>query len=198
MGFQLKTLILVAVAAFAAGAFLSPLLPAPASQANAGPFTALALFSPNGAHCVNGSVEAIISPPAEKEMVAAVSSARETLDILLFQFSSTAMKEAVVNALGNGARVRIILEPRVDANLETAAFLKEKGADARWATTDFAYTHAKLAIIDGRRVLVGSINWSKNALTKNREAEVLVDDAALAREFQQVFEEDWAEATPVK
>jgi len=188
-----KAVLLAVLAAFCAGAFL-------ATATGTGPSaaTGLAIFQQPGLHCVNGSIQAIISPPAEKQMTAAVSSARQTLDVMLFQFSSSAMKEAVANALGNGARVRMILEPRVDANLETARFLKEKGAEVRWATTDFAYTHAKLAIIDGTKVLVGSINWSKNALTANREAEILVDDSALAKEFMVVFEKDWAEATPVK
>lgn len=193
MRIPLKAFVPALLAAFCAGAFLA----APAAPSPFSALTAFSAFQPAG-HCLNGTVEAIISPPAEKQMTAAVSSARRTLDIMLFQFSSSAMKEAVARAIANGAKVRIILEPRVDANIETARFLSGKGAEVRWATTDFAYTHAKLAIIDGDKTLVGSINWSKNALTANREAEVLVSDAAVAKEFMAVFERDWAEATPAR
>ncbi len=192
MRVSLKTVLALAFTSFFAGAFFGALL------AGAGPTPLTPLAVLQCPRCLNGSVEAIISPPAEEEMAGVVSSAQKTLDIMLFQFSSSVMKEAVVQAIRTGARARIILEPRVDSNLETASFLKEKGAEVRWATTDFAYTHAKLAIIDGKRVLVGSINWSKNALTKNREAEVLIEDGALARDFLEVFENDWAAATPVK
>lgn len=143
------------------------------------------------------AVEPIISPPAEEQVLAAINSAQKTLEIELFQFSHSGLKQALADAVQKGVSVRILLEPRVDSNLETASYLKERGVQVKWASTSFAYTHAKLALIDGKKVLVGSINWSKSALTKNREAAVLIDSPALAQEFEQTFEEDWGNGKEV-
>jgi phosphatidylserine/phosphatidylglycerophosphate/cardiolipin synthase-like enzyme len=50
-------------------------------------------------------------------------------------------------------------------------------------------THAKVVLIDARWVVLGSHNWTRSALTRNREASVLLDDAAVA---QRVAEEVFA------
>jgi phosphatidylserine/phosphatidylglycerophosphate/cardiolipin synthase-like enzyme len=46
-------------------------------------------------------------------------------------------------------------------------------------------THAKCVIADKRLVLIGSHNWTRYALTYNREWSVLHDDAAMAKELLQ-------------
>ena len=45
-------------------------------------------------------------------------------------------------------------------------------------------THAKVIIIDQRRVILGSHNWTRYALTKNREWSVVVDDPDMARAIE--------------
>jgi len=56
----------------------------------------------------------------------------------------------------------------------------------------FVHCHNKLLLVDGRRVLVGSQNWSDFAVTRNREAGLLVNYAPLARYYQAIFDLDWA------
>lgn len=173
----MRSLLLVFLAGFlaAAGLFYGAQAAAPAAQ-----------------YCLNGSVQAIIAPPIGNEMVAAVDSAQSTLDVMLFQFSYSGLKDALARASARGVRVRVLLEPRVDSNYATAEFLNANGVQVRWATRKFANTHAKIAVIDGRKSLVGSINWSQHAMFQNREVGVLVDNEGLARELSAVFEADWA------
>jgi phosphatidylserine/phosphatidylglycerophosphate/cardiolipin synthase-like enzyme len=52
-------------------------------------------------------------------------------------------------------------------------------------------THTKGIIVDGRRVLVGSHNWSGPGTTRNRDASLLFDDEQIAGYFQKVFLHDW-------
>ena len=47
-------------------------------------------------------------------------------------------------------------------------------------------------IVDGKRVLVGSHNWSGDGVTFNRDASLLFDDAEIAAYYLQAFELDWA------
>ena len=45
-------------------------------------------------------------------------------------------------------------------------------------------SHTKAVIVDSRRVVVGSHNWTHSALTANREASLLIDDPALAARLE--------------
>ncbi len=94
--------------------------------------------------------------------------------------------------------MRVILEPKVDGNLETAQFLLPKGVEVRWAWQGFANTRIKAATADGQCVLAGSINWSQRAVDSNREAAFIVCGVAPAADFERVFDSDWAKATQVK
>lgn len=51
--------------------------------------------------------------------------------------------------------------------------------------------HNKGMIVDGRRVLLSSINWNKNSVTENREVGVIVEREDIASYFQKIFFFDW-------
>jgi phosphatidylserine/phosphatidylglycerophosphate/cardiolipin synthase-like enzyme len=55
----------------------------------------------------------------------------------------------------------------------------------------FVHCHNKLIVVDERRVLLSSQNWSDSAVGKNREAGLLVDYPAVARHFAKMFNVDW-------
>jgi phosphatidylserine/phosphatidylglycerophosphate/cardiolipin synthase-like enzyme len=51
--------------------------------------------------------------------------------------------------------------------------------------------HRKLAIVDGKRLFAGSVNWSYNGLARNEELMLLVGDPDAAQQLAQIFAEDW-------
>ena len=51
--------------------------------------------------------------------------------------------------------------------------------------------HTKGIIVDRRRVLIGSQNWSNHGVSVNRDASLLFEDAPLAEYFAAIFEHDW-------
>jgi phosphatidylserine/phosphatidylglycerophosphate/cardiolipin synthase-like enzyme len=59
------------------------------------------------------------------------------------------------------------------------------------AAKHFAHCHNKLVIVDRKRVLISSQNWSTSAVTKNREAGLLLDYPALAAHYASIFDVDW-------
>ena len=99
-----------------------------------------------------------------------------------------------------GLQVRIVLARPYGGAGEAAADLAalaecglRPGVHVRYLNPAyFVHCHNKLVIVDGRRVLVGSQNWSDFAVTRNREASLLVDDRPLARYYQAIFDLDWA------
>jgi len=154
-------------------------------------FVAYALFFCGQPSCLNGTAYAVFSPNSDDAILPLLDSAKTSIDVELYQFSNPDFKQSLANAAYRGVKVRVILEPRVDSNYETASFLADRGVEVRWATLDFTNTHSKYAVIDGETVIVGSANWSKHAMESNREAGVVVQDARIAQDFSAAFGEDW-------
>ncbi len=61
-------------------------------------------------------------------------------------------------------------------------------------TSRFVHCHNKLVIVDGATVLVSSQNWSDSAVSKNREAGLLLTHKGIAKYFTDIFEGDWETA----
>ena len=71
----------------------------------------------------------------------------------------------------------------------------ELGRNIRYIdTTRFVHCHNKMIVVDGSTVLVSSQNWSDSAVTKNREAGLLLTHTGIARYFTGIFENDWETA----
>ena len=51
--------------------------------------------------------------------------------------------------------------------------------------------HAKGFVVDGRTVLVSSVNWNRNSPTANREVGLLVENEAVGAYFEDAFAWDW-------
>lgn len=52
--------------------------------------------------------------------------------------------------------------------------------------------HTKGIVVDGKKVLLGSQNWTGAGTMPNRDASLLISDVEAARYFTDVFEFDWA------
>ena len=51
--------------------------------------------------------------------------------------------------------------------------------------------HTKGIVVDGKRVLLGSQNWTGAGTKPNRDASLLIDDEEAAQYFTEIFEFDW-------
>jgi len=143
----------------------------------------------------NAKVALLFSPGAEGEVVSFIRSARESIDVEMYVFTSDTVARELGEAVKRGVRVRVIMEPRVEDSRKQRMFdtLSALGCEVRWASFEYKLTHSKFIIADGKRALVGSINFSESALNYNREADVVLEGAKVG-ELSSVFEEDWNKA----
>jgi hypothetical protein len=79
-----------------------------------------------------------------------------------------------------------------------AWYFKSKGVDIDACLRVIENHHTKGMIVDGKRVLVGSHNWSKPGVSLNRDASLLFDDAEIASYYADSFEVDWQRSNPVR
>lgn len=99
--------------------------------------------------------------------------------------------DAVIDRKKKGVDVKVIFRvlksSDARANLEA---LKEYGFD-----TDIIKLqkncHTKGIIVDRKKVLLGSQNWSNDGVSVNRDASLLFNDAPLANYFREIFNHDW-------
>ncbi|MEW6035768.1 MAG: phospholipase D family protein [Candidatus Micrarchaeota archaeon] len=142
------------------------------------------------------AISTVFSPEQGGEIIGFIDSAQETLDIEVYVMSSRDVVAALERAKARGVEIRIIVERNVVSgeNDEIYRELASKGFNIRYAGSAQKLTHSKFIIVDGKAVLVGSHNLSNSALFKNREASVIVRDAAAVGEFEETFGIDWARA----
>lgn len=98
--------------------------------------------------------------------------------------------EALIDAQNRGVNVRVLTDEYLDKYDSGASnlvrMLRQKGVDARLDGSERT-THAKVLVVDGKYVLLGSTNWSFTSFEKNAEANVLVHSKGLASDFERYF-----------
>ncbi len=101
--------------------------------------------------------------------------------------------DALTEARKRGVSVRVILEGREGLAPEVEAafsFLSENGVDVRWDDPEINL-HAKLLILDGAEVLLGSSPWTYNGLFGSVQVDLAVRSPTLAATFERFFELVW-------
>ena len=139
------------------------------------------------------------------ELLKLLSSAKKRIDILSFSFAigSAAGKINTKSAPfeiarklkelkeknGKKLKIRLFTEglrETVSRNQVTAGYLKEAGVEVKYGST-----HAKGFCVDGKYLLFGSTNLTNQSILKNFEANLLIDDEKVAKEFTRYFNHHW-------
>jgi len=106
---------------------------------------------------------------------------------------SNQLIDALIKAKKRGVDVEVILDVRQKSdrttkrNLETGKRLTNAGVEVIFDTEQIT-THSKLLIIDEKIVVIGSTNWTYNALTSNHESSIVFDSRGTAIELMEFFE----------
>lgn len=103
--------------------------------------------------------------------------------------------DKLVKALCEKSKVlddfRILVRSGGDGFWDDMRALQRGGMDVHRCVRRIAATHTKGIVVDGKRVLVGSHNWSSDGVSLNRDASLIFDDREIAGYFLAVFDEDW-------
>jgi phosphatidylserine/phosphatidylglycerophosphate/cardiolipin synthase-like enzyme len=171
----------------------SPLSYSESSSTYPRPFAAPGYFSGSM------NVTPIFSPDTSLQgILYCISAAQATLDVQIPYFTNVGdagavdqVVDAIVAAKERGVTVRVISEEDYDWELVAATF-HEHGIPIVWQDTRwFAAEHNKGIVVDGRIVLISSINYSDGSITENREAGVIIENEAVAKWYQEVYDYDW-------
>ncbi|MHA1481331.1 MAG: phospholipase D-like domain-containing protein [Candidatus Thorarchaeota archaeon] len=156
-------------------------------------------FATAGEFSGSMNVTPIFSPDTSLQgILYCISAAQATLDIQIPYFTSIGdggevdqVVDAILAAYDRGVTVRVITDEEKDF-LEIAEILTDHGIPIVWHDTRwFTANHNKGIIVDGRIVLISSINYSDGSISKNREAGVIIEHPGVAQWYSQVYDFDW-------
>jgi phosphatidylserine/phosphatidylglycerophosphate/cardiolipin synthase-like enzyme len=138
--------------------------------------------------------------------------AKRSIHVLMYRISyyptyrdslSNKILDALVDGVRRGLDVKVLLDDcafypdSAEANLEAALYLLLHGVEVCF-DDPAKTTHAKLVIVDGESVLLGSTNWNYYALEKNNEvALALLHLPAVASPYEEFFFALWRAGRPL-
>ncbi len=118
-------------------------------------------------------------------LIAAIHSARRTLDVAVYEIDLMPVAEALLQAQHRGVRVRVVTETD---NANTKAIIRLRMGGIPVVTDEQeGYMHNKFMVIDGERVWTGSMNFTDNDAYRNNNNAALIRSPDLARNYAAKF-----------
>ncbi len=151
----------------------------------------------------HADTEYVPTPKYFESTLTAISKAKDSVEVWMYIIQADKREkdsqprkllDALIEAKRRGVRVRVVLEQSLDIkdefsesdvlaqpNQSAYEILKAGGVEVYFDSPGNK-NHAKVIVIDQETTIIGSSNWSKAALTRNFEANALIQDKAFAEE----------------
>jgi phosphatidylserine/phosphatidylglycerophosphate/cardiolipin synthase-like enzyme len=149
-------------------------------------------------------VQACFSPRGmcAEHVLRQIDQANKELLIAIYAFTSDELAGALARAKRRGVNVQVVLDREFDSRNEHSKgkFLEDQkipvrrisGSKPNAPASDAGLMHQKFAVIDRKKLLTGSYNWTRAAESVNDENLLLFRDAGpLAEEYRRVFFQLW-------
>jgi phosphatidylserine/phosphatidylglycerophosphate/cardiolipin synthase-like enzyme len=165
--------------------------------------TALIFFSCSTCMALQTSnIQLLLDRDYFPEVKKIINDSNRSIKMIMFEASyykkfknspSNQLIDALIKAKKRGIDVEVILDIRQKSdrstkrNLETGKMLTNAGVEVTFDTEQIT-THSKLLIIDEKIIVIGSTNWTYNALTANHESSIVFDSRETATELIGFFE----------
>lgn len=153
----------------------------------------------------NTRLTVLFSPDNDPDdfLLKTILKADETLDVMMFTFGSNSpLLSGVINRFNAvkyvghtptnepKVKVRIAMEKEQCKYWSAHPTLKKLGIPVKVENTS-AKLHHKVGIIDNKRIILGSYNWTLSANEENDENVIVVNNSDMANLFTQAFDELW-------
>jgi len=133
------------------------------------------------------------SQEVRSALINALRQAGRSVEAEVFVLTDSEVMAELAAAQRRGARVRVLLDPGQDVNHPSLSLLRSARVEVRWyRVTTGTKLHAKAGLFDGRKLLLGSANWSESGLSVNHELDLASADPKAAAAFAGRFEQDWS------
>jgi phosphatidylserine/phosphatidylglycerophosphate/cardiolipin synthase-like enzyme len=128
-------------------------------------------------------------------VVAELNAAMSAIDVHIYLLTDDDIIDALVGAEARGVSVRVILEQYPFGGAgnpeEVADQLRHSGAEVRWASHEFSFSHLKTIVVDKSSAIVMNLNLSRSSFEDNREFGLVTTVQTDVESVQAVFDVDW-------
>jgi len=126
-------------------------------------------------------------------LVRVLRSAQTSLDLCIYVLTFDDLAQVLIDLHERNVKVRIIVDGREHEALGSkVSELRQRGLNIRLSPHSHSrIMHHKFAIIDGRTLVNGSFNWTKNAILNNYDNIMITSDSKLLRGYQHGYEKLW-------
>jgi len=162
----------------------------------------------------NSTIIPVLSPDTSYEAICdMIDSANNSIyiqQLYIYKNWSNSVSPFVkklIRKANQGVKIKVIINynpyyesTNKNCNL-TKKYLEKHGIRVKYIYTNwsiFTNVHNKGMIVDNKSVLISSINWNENSVTRNREVGVIVENKDIAKYFAEIFSYDWNLSSPVK
>lgn len=122
------------------------------------------------------------------KVVQALNKANKSIYIAIFSLNEPDIIRALVDARKRGVVVQVkydYLQSTQEVMTEALTTLKNAGVvTSEIRMSGRSYMHHKFAVIDGRMVVTGSFNWTRNASFNNWENVVIIQSEEVAKMYK--------------
>lgn len=151
-------------------------------------------------HAVAPRAEIAFSPSggATELVVHTIESAKTSIRVAAYSFTSKPIATALLDAHKRGVDVRVVVDKaNATARYTMATFLANQGVPVR---VDYRYAimHDKFIVVDGVTVETGSFNFTAAAESKNAENVMVLRDPAVAERYAREWDRLWGESEEMK
>ncbi|XP_041790088.1 mitochondrial cardiolipin hydrolase [Chelmon rostratus] len=127
-----------------------------------------------------------------------ILSASSSLDLCVFAFSNMDMSRAIVALHSRGVTIRVISDKDYAAITGSQIGVLRKAGICVRCNVASVYMHHKFAVVDGRLLITGSLNWTLTAVQSNMENVLVTEEPDLVRPFIKEFHRIWEHNDPTQ
>ncbi len=144
------------------------------------------------AHITVHNAHLVWSPNNSREKILSlIQSAKSEIDIYADSLTDYQTAGALAKAARAGVQVNILTSQRDHKSASRELnYLIQAGAHVHYDKELFI--HAKMLMIDNKRAMLGSINFTQNSIDHNRELSIISEDSNVIKQLKKTFTADWA------
>ncbi len=143
----------------------------------------------------------IFSPKGgtSKELVRLIKATKKEIMVAAYAFSSKYLGQALSGALKRRVKIRVLLDgDNARKAYSIDEWLAGERIDIRFITVKGGNMHHKFMLIDGKRLVTGSYNFTNESEFRNHEAAIFTNHKELIQAFAAEFERLWSQCTPTE
>lgn len=132
-----------------------------------------------------------VAPPVEKAIIADIDTAKQSVDLVTFEYNLNSVADALIRAKERGVTVRLALDRESLANAPMAKWtglVEAAQIPIAWEDSD-AFLHSKFIIVDGSLLWTGSWNVTINDTYRNNNNLLRITAPAIIANYRAEFEQ---------